>query len=107
MEHPENPQRPGTRVLDAVDLVRRQMEAGTGAQRKRVAGDMGDSLSRDDVANLVVGVAVERCLARLDDAHELGDVGAARVLVDEISKAPLDGRFELGLIPEPNRDLTL
>ena len=66
-----------------------------------------DSLSRDDVAHLVVGVAVKRRLARLDDSHELRHVEAARVFVDEISEAPLDRRLELGLIVEADGHLAL
>ena len=67
---------------------------------------VGDSLSGDDVTDLVIGVAVERRFARLDDSHELRHVEAPGVLVHEISKAPLDRGFELGLVVEADRDLT-
>src|SRR6266550_4577859 len=68
---------------------------------------MSDPLSRDDVADLVIGVAVERRLARLDDSHDLRHIEAARVLVDEISEAPLDRSLELWLVVEADRHLAL
>src|ERR1700675_1593968 len=100
MEDPQDVHRAIPGVLDAVHLVGWQMEAGTRAQRKRAAADMGDPRSGDDVADLVIGVALEGRLARLDDSHELRHVEAARVLVDEISEAPLDRSLELWLLVE-------
>ena len=101
MEHPQDPQRGRARVLDAMHLVGRKVEAGTDPQRERPATDVSDSFSSNDVADLVIGVAVERRLARLDDSHELRHVEAAGVLVHEISIAPLARGFELGLVVVP------
>src|SRR5689334_20213092 len=106
MEHPEDLRRGLAAVLDAVHLVGRQMEARARSELKRVPADMGESFALDDVADLVVGVAVERGLARLDDPHELCDVEAARFLVHEIEEGALAGGLELWLIPEADRDLT-
>src|SRR2546425_10460715 len=107
MEDPQDVHRAIPGVLDAVHFVGRQVEARARSQREGAAADMRDPLSRDDVADLVIGVAVERRLARLDDSHELRHLEAAGVLVDEIPEAPLDRSLELWLIVEADRHLAL
>src|SRR6185437_285910 len=107
MEHPEDPHRPGSAVLDAVQLVRRKVEARSCLERDGTPADVRGSLARDDVSHLVVAVAMEGRLARLDDAHELGHVKAAGVLVHEVPEGPLARGVELGLVGEANRHLAL
>src|SRR2546429_627437 len=58
----------------------------------------------DGAADAVVVVAVIGRTAGLDDADELGHVGAARVLVDEVAEGPLGVRPQLGLLREPDND---
>src|SRR5437588_8876437 len=94
MQHAENPHLSWARVLDAVDLPGREVEAGSRSKRRFTAVDVGDSLPRDDVADLVVRMAVKRSLARLDDAEELRDVVASRLFVDEVAELPFLGRLE-------------
>src|SRR6476619_2675408 len=96
-EHPEDPHRPGSAVLDAVQLVRRKVEARSCLERDGTPADVRGSLARDDVSHLVVAVAMEGRLARLDDAHELGHVEAPGVLVHEVPEGPLARGVELGL----------
>ena len=67
-----------------------------------VIADVRHTLSRDDVSDLVVAMAVKGRLAGLDDPDELRDVEATRVLVDEVAERPLLRRIELGLIREAN-----
>src|SRR6266571_4341961 len=74
------------------------MEARTGPERRRTAADMGDPFPLDDVADLVVGMAVHGRLTGLDAADELRHGAAAGVLVDEISKRTLARRLELRLV---------
>src|SRR4029078_5477070 len=107
MEHPEDPHGPGSAVLDAVQLVRRKVEARSCLERDGAPADVRGSLARDDVSHLVVAVTVEGSLARLDDAHELGHVEAADVLIDEVPEGPLARGVELGLVGEANRHLSL
>src|SRR4051794_27664750 len=107
MEDAQDVHRARSRVLDAVHLVGRQMEARSRLERERATTDVGNSLSRDDAADLVVGVAVKGRLARLNDSQKLRHVEAAGVLVDEISEAPLDGGLELRLVVEADRHLAL
>ena len=59
----------------------------------------------DDVADLVVGVAVVGRAARLDDADELGRVHAARVLVDEVAERALGVGAQLRLVVETDDHL--
>ena len=98
---------PGSAVLDAVHLVRRKVEARSCLERDGAPADVRGSLARDDVSHLVVAVAVEGRLARLDDAHELRHVEAAGVLVHEVPEGPLARGVELGLVGEANRHLAL
>src|SRR2546423_9211628 len=79
------------------------MEAGAGPEGHGDAPDVGHALALDDVAELLVRMAVERRLARLDDADELGDVEAAGVLVDQVAERPLDGGGVLRLVVEADR----
>jgi hypothetical protein len=104
MEDAEDAHGHGAAVLDAVLLSRREVEARAGPERDRLAVDVREPLSLDDVADLVVGMAVEGRFARLDDAHELGHVEAPGVLVDEVLERPLAGGGELGLVGEADRD---
>src|SRR5438105_8279215 len=104
MEDAENAHRSRPRVLDAVDLAGRQVKAGARSERYFVAIDVRDALARDDVADLVVGMAVERRLARLDDAEELRYVAAAGVLVDQVAVLPFLRSFELRLVLEAHGD---
>ena len=62
---------PGPGVLDAVDAPGRQVEARARLERHLVAADVRDALALDDVADLVVGMAVVGRAAGLDDADEL------------------------------------
>src|SRR4029453_12495258 len=89
MKDPEDAHHAWSRVLDAMNLLRRKVEAGPGPERDRVAVDVRESLALDDVADLVVGVAVIGRAAGLDDADELRRIHAARVLVDEIAEGAL------------------
>src|SRR4051812_16545454 len=88
VENPEDPHFSWARVLDAMDLTRREMETGTRPKRKLVAVDIGDSMAFKDIADLVVRVAVERSLRRIDDPDELCDLHAPGVLVDQVAEAP-------------------
>ena len=54
MEDPKDAHDARTAVLDAVDLLRREMKARTRADRRRFPPDVGDALALDDVADLVV-----------------------------------------------------
>src|SRR5581483_2823250 len=103
-EHAQDAHRPGSGVFDAVHLLRGEVEAGAGADRRRVAAHVGEAGSLDDVADLVVGVAVVRSPARPDDSEELGHVEAADVLVYEVAKAPVRVRYELLALVETHRD---
>src|SRR5918999_4447224 len=89
VEDAQDPHHGATAVLDAVDLIRWKMEARARPDRCRPAAHVGDSLPLDDVADLVVGMAVHRGFARLNDPHELRHLQAAGILIDEISKCPL------------------
>src|SRR4029077_3857396 len=84
-----------------------KVEARSCLERDGAPADVSGALARDDVSHLVVTVAMEGRLARLDDAHELGHVKAAGVLVHEVPEGPLARGVELGLVGEANRHLAL
>src|SRR6266567_3492718 len=107
VENPHDAHHAGAAVLDAVDELRREMEARARPERDVLVADVRDALPLDDVADLVVGVAVVRCPARLDDADELRRLGAAGVLVDEVAERPLGVGPMLLLVAEADDDLAL
>ena len=78
-----------------------------GAERDLRAFHVRETAALDDVPDLVVGVAVVRCPAGLDEADELRRVEAAGFLVDEVAERPLVVGTQLGLLVEPNRDAAL
>src|SRR6266511_1941833 len=104
MEDPQDPHRRRAAVLDAVLLARGEMEARARAQRDRLALDVREAFALDDVTDLVVGVAVERRLARLDDPDELRHVEAAGVFVDEVLEGPFARGRKLRLVGETDCD---
>ena len=71
-----------------------------GAERDLRAVHVRETAALDDVADLVVGVAVIGCAAGLDEADELRRVETAGVLVDEVAERPLVVRAQLGLLVE-------
>ena len=89
--------RPVARVLEAVHVQRRQVDAGAGADRPRLAGHVQEALARDDVDDLVVGVAVVGRAADRDLAHELREPRAADVGVDEQPERAADAGLLVGL----------
>src|SRR5918995_3560014 len=105
MEDPHDPHHARPRVLDAVNLLGRQVKARAGAERKRLAVDVRETLAGDDVAQLVVGVTVVGSTAWLDDPDELGRVHAAGVLVDEVAERALCVRSQLRTVGEANDHL--
>src|SRR5215210_1429149 len=105
VEDAEDAHHAGPGVLDAVHLLRRQMEAGADRERDRRVPDVREPLALDDVADLVVAVAVVRRAAGLDDADELRRVHTPCVLVDEVPEGALRIRTQLGAIGEADDDL--
>src|SRR5687768_13225877 len=89
MKDAEDAHDSGSGVLDAVNLLGWQVKTRSRPEGNRLALDVRKSLAGDDVAHLVVGVAVIGRAARLDDADELRRVHAAGVLVDEIAEGAL------------------
>src|SRR5215210_8848368 len=81
------------------------MEAGAGRERNRRIPDVCEPLALDDVADLVVAVAVVRRTAGLDDADELRRVHAPCLLVDEVPEGALRIRTQLGPVGEADDDL--
>ncbi len=78
-------------------MQRRQVDAGAGPDRARLAGHVQEALARDHVDNLVVGVAVVGRAPDRDLAHELRETGAADVGVDEQPERPADAGLLVGL----------
>src|SRR5439155_7041470 len=107
VENPHDAHYAGAAVLDAVDQLRREMEARARPERDVLVADMRDAFPLDDVADLVVGVAVVGCPARLDDADELRRLGAAGLRVDEGAQRTIGVRPVLRLVAEADDDLAL
>ncbi len=67
-------------------------------------GEVEDALPLDHVDDLVVGVAVHAARGRRDEPDELGDVGAAEVLVDEKPELAVRPRRQRGPVGVAHRD---
>src|SRR5581483_5337026 len=99
VEDAEDLHHAGARVLDAVHRVGRKVEARAGTERRLAALDVRDALALEDVADLVVRMAVVRRARRLDDPDEL-----CHVLREEDAEGPvLVGALLVALV-EPDRD---
>src|SRR5712691_3060460 len=104
MEDPEHTHIGVAGVFQTVHHVRRQVDAGARPHRDHVVADVVRALTLDHVHHLVVGVAVQRRLARRDHAHELRDVEAAGVLVHEVAELPVRRGGERRLVRVADRD---
>ena len=93
------------RVLEAVHVQRRQVDAGAGLDRARLAGHVQEALARDDVDDLVVGVAVVGRAADRDLAHELREARAADGGIDEQAERAADAGLLVGLRREVDGEL--
>ena len=78
-------------------VQRWQVDAGARPDRARLAVHVQEPLARDDVDDLVVGVAVVGRAAGRDLAHELREPGAADFRVDEQPEGAPDAGLEVGL----------
>src|SRR5919197_1550740 len=75
------------------------MDARAGPDGRRPAAvEVEDPLTLENVDDLVVDMAMHAGPARRDHAHELRDVQAAHVLVDEVAKLAVRARRQHGLL---------